>query len=133
MEKNFNLSLILLKIAGCIPFCVGLVYFVITVMGYQNLEWDFAHRKIAHIGFANLMVTGASIFSLTHFGIKTKQKWAWYLVLFALIWAGGNDTIAFLYTWINHEDFFPYPVIPTILGATGLYLSRPFIFQRNDN
>ena len=41
-----------------------------------------------HVEFTNVMQTGISIVLLTIFGLRRRQKWAWYALLALFLWVG---------------------------------------------
>jgi hypothetical protein len=80
---------------------------------------------IAHIESVNLMLTGLTVAVLARVGLRQRQKWAWYLVLVLVVWAAGNDTVAMI---SGGRSPYLVPVIPLILGLTGLAMVRRWIF-----
>lgn len=66
------------------------------------------------IGSANLVASGASITTLSVFGIRRGLRWCHVYVGVVLLVLGINDlwgTLTF--------DFFPMPIFPMLLGGTG--------------
>lgn len=76
-----------------------------------------------HIELANVMNTGAMVVLITIFGLRRSQKWAWYVLLGIFLWVGLNDALALLR---GHQPL--VPLIPEIIGLTGLFIARKSIF-----
>ncbi|HEV8239967.1 MAG TPA: hypothetical protein VGS57_11415 [Thermoanaerobaculia bacterium] len=81
--------------------------------------------KAQHIEFANVINTGALVTVITVFGLRRFQKWAWYTLLAIFLWVGLNDAVALL-----QEHQVPLPLIPEVIGLSGLFIARSSIFGR---
>lgn len=71
----------------------------------------------------NSIVLALSIMIATVFGLRRRQKWAWYTLLGLYLWGGGNDAVGAIISNIP-----PIPLIPLTLGITGLLFARSSIF-----
>lgn len=111
-------------LAGAFPFVVGSFY-------YFRFVDDLARGRgtlpvyLSQITYANLMVTGITCMLAGKFGLRPGARWVWWLLLFLIFWAGLNDTYATYSLWSQQfSSFPPLPIIPTVLGGVGLWLSR---------
>jgi hypothetical protein len=76
-----------------------------------------------HIQLANVMNSGFGIAVMTIFGLRRRQKWAWYAILATALWAGLNDAVAL------HTAQQPVlPVLGEVLCIVGLLIARPAVF-----
>jgi hypothetical protein len=82
---------------------------------------------VTWMGSVNGMISGVSIVVLAIFGLRKRLKFAWYQVLFIALWGAGNDTIS---TIVSGQ--FPVPIFPLVLGLTGLWICRPYIFGNQE-
>jgi hypothetical protein len=87
-----------------------------------SLAEDFVSAQ--HIEFANVVNTGLLVVVITIFGLRRSQKWAWYTLLGIFLWVGLNDLVAVL---SEHQP--PVPLIPEVIGLTGLLIARRSIFS----
>lgn len=78
-----------------------------------------------HVQYANLLHTGIIAMVLSYFGLRRYQKWAWYMLIFTVLWPATNDLIALL---ISGGTALPF--LPDSLGITGLLLTRGPIFNQ---
>jgi hypothetical protein len=76
-----------------------------------------------HIQLANVMNSGFGIAVMTVFGLRRRQKWAWYAILATALWAGVNDAIA-----LYQAQQPLLPLIGEALCIVGLFIARPAIF-----
>jgi hypothetical protein len=79
-----------------------------------------------HIQYANVMNTGAVVAVISIFGLRRRQKWAWYTVLAIFLWVGLNDALA-----LHEGGQKMAPLIPLVIGLIGLALSWKPIFGGN--
>jgi hypothetical protein len=139
-------------VAGLIPFSVGLMgyitAFVMSILIWpeepvrvlwktcsfsQSSLYDFDPEAAAFLGVATLcfwqllVVWGGMVMTLSYFAIRTGQRWAWYFILFAVLWGAGNDTIAALYLHFSRVISIPTPLFVDALGLLGLFLSRDIL------
>lgn len=78
-----------------------------------------------HVEFANLLHTGIVTMVFGYFGLRRYQKWAWYTLIFTMLWPGGNDLVALL---ISVRP--ALPLLPATLVIAGLVLTRGPIFNQ---
>ena len=145
MNKNskFKLGVKLLIASGFFPIIVGLInYFLImsklslehwlsVFMGrpYSNGDLpllDETFYSLGHLGFTNLIATGVTLCVVSFYSVNQKQRWGWFLILFLLIWVGGNDLILSTWRYLKYDrpiGLFPMPIFPVILGSFGLALT----------
>ena len=76
-----------------------------------------------HIELANVMNTGIMVALITIFGLRRRQRWAWYTLLAIFLWVGLNDAIA-----LRRARQPLVPLIPEAIGLTGLFIARRSIF-----
>ena len=74
-----------------------------------------------------LIVFGTMVCTLSYFGVQRGQKWAWWFLLFALLWAAGHDIAAAIYLYARDVMTIPTPAVVELLGLTGLVLSRDIL------
>jgi hypothetical protein len=151
LPKNLRIGVVLVIIAGAVPFIVGGILFVLFVIsvGNSSQPWlaarfppspasyslndirtfnvslgdDFVTAQ--HIELANATMNAFLIALLAIFGLRRYQKWSWYAILIALLWVGINDTWAMI---AGHQ--FPTALIPISVGVIGLFIARSSIFGR---
>jgi hypothetical protein len=76
-----------------------------------------------HIELANVMNTGFAVVLITIFGLRRGQRWGWFALLAIFLWVGLNDAIALLR---GNQPL--VPLIPEVIGLTGLFIARRSIF-----
>jgi len=74
-----------------------------------------------------LIVYGAMICTLSFFGLRAGQRWAWYFMCAALVWGAGNDTCAAIYLHVNDVMSIPTPFFVDGFGLAGLFFSRDIV------
>ena len=79
--------------------------------------------RAQHIELAHMMNSGFAAALITVLGLRRRQKWAWYALLAIFLWVGLNDAVAVL-----RAGQPPVPLIPGIIGLTGLFIARRSIF-----
>lgn len=132
-DKGFQFGIGLGLMTGVFPLFAGLFSFYQTVLrGFPGAvtspeDWDF--YLMAHVGSANLSMTGIFVCVISYFGLVEKRKWAWWALLTAIIWSGGNDSIA-LFRYMNAVgQGFPLALVPVTTGFLALALTRKKIFS----
>jgi hypothetical protein len=88
----------------------------------QDLAVDLFAAQ--HVQYANLFNTGVVAMALGYFGLRRYQRWAWYLLVFVVLWPATNDLIALLISGGT-----PTPFLPDTFGILGLVLSRGPLFS----
>ncbi len=76
-----------------------------------------------HVQLANVMNSGFGIAVMTVFGLRRRQKWAWYAILATALWAGLNDAVA-----LSQAQQPLLPVFGEVLCIVGLFIARPAVF-----
>ena len=148
LPRGLRIGSLLTLLTGVFVFGVALYFFVNFYIGLANpsepwwsgqftpvsyslddieacdttVATDFVLAK--HIEFANVMNTGFVVALITIFGLWRRQKWAWYALLAIFLWVGLNDAIALLR---GHQPL--VPLIPEVIGLTGLFIARRAIFD----
>jgi len=148
LPKGVQIGSLLTLLTGLFVFVVAVYFFVNFYIGLTNpsepwrsgqftpvsyslddlkaydatIATDFILAQ--HIEFANVMNTGFAIVLITIFGLRRRQKWSWYMLLAIFLWVGLNDAIALL-----HAQQPLIPLIPEVIGLTGLFIARRSIFS----
>jgi len=107
----FRIGWLLCAAAGLFPMVMGSFWMTKTLMGEGT---DTTVLGLYQIGSANLVATGASITTLSVFGIRRGLRWCHVYVGVVLLVIGINDLLAAL-----SFDYFPMPIFPMLLGGTG--------------
>ena len=136
-------------VAGLMPFTIGL-YGYITAFVMSTLLKPGAPFKVlwkttsfsldalagfnleagVFFGILNLtfwqllIMFGATLCAIAYFGLRAGQRWAWFYLLAAFVWAAGNDSLAAVYLYIKGVMVIPTPILVDLCGLTGLFLSR---------
>lgn len=143
-------------IAGTIPLSVGLTLWSCTMWSVYNpdIEWinpvgptGFSYGEIYardprlagfmstgfQVGFTNLAATGIFICSISWFALRRREVWSWWVLLFAALWIGGNDSSTTIVEFMHRgwDPLFMIPVVPTFLVIVGLLVCRPVVFGRS--
>lgn len=106
----------MIVLAGLFPFTVG-TYFFITNLKSSNFN------MVSHVAFTTLISLGVTISTLGYFGLaKASENWVVMLLMFIVIWSGGNDSYALLRSHFLGSNVFPFAVIPTTLGMIAIFL-----------
>jgi hypothetical protein len=148
LDRRLKIGTTLTVIAGTIVFLVATYFYVQFWIGYTHPSEPWRSGQFTpvtytladieafdstvakdfvlanHIEFANVMNSGFGIVVMTIFGLRRRQKWAWYAILATALWAGLNDAIALYQA--------QQPLVPLIGEAfilVGLFIARPAIFQ----
>jgi hypothetical protein len=97
-----------------------------TLDGIRSCNPTLASDFIAaqHIEFANVINTAFVILVVTVFGLRRRQRWAWYTLLATFLWVGLNDAVALL---MAKQPL--VPLIPEVIGLVGLFIARPALFD----
>lgn len=139
-DKNFIFGVRFLILAGLFPTIVGSIYFYrafdeLLEMYYRALilhqlpDNKVIHLIPTHIGAINLMLSGITLITVAHFGIREKFKWAYYLNFFIYVWMGFHD---FLGTYLLYKIGMmpiPTPIFPLFFGGLGFLLTHKSIFE----
>eukprot|EP01084_Bolivina_argentea_P017217 32163_1 len=145
---------ILCFIAGLIPFFVGiggyLTAFILSCVINPNENFQVLWQTlsfslntltaynddagtffaIASLCFWQLLIAfGALISSLSYFALRNGEKWSFYLISVALLWAAGNDTCVAIYLYNKGSMNIPTPIFVDIIGIIGLWKSRDIIYN----
>ena len=139
--------------AGFIPLGAGLFMLLTSNLSMANAEsnWSFLIHSLnfsfadfsavdpqagpfvaflAALTHVNIISAAVPVILISKFALRYGHKWAWYYMLFMLIWEGFNDVYGV--TVFYQETGAPMFVMPwvfCILMATGLYKTRNQIFR----
>ena len=139
-------------IAGLMPFAIGLYGYSTAFVMSTLLRPDepftvlwkttsfrldalagFNHEAGVLFGIATLtfwqllIMFGVTLCAIAYFGLRAGQRWAWFYLLAAFVWAAGNDSLAAAYLYIKDVMVIPTPIIVDVCGLTGLFLSRDIL------
>lgn len=139
-DNKFKWGLRFLILAGVFPTVVGTVYFVrafdeLFDLYYQafflNILPDnqLIHLIPTHIGAVNLMLSGTTLLTVTHFGIRQKLRWAYILNFVIYIWMGFHDLLGTLLLFKLRMMPIPTPIFPLIFGGIGFFLTYEMVFK----
>lgn len=100
--------------AGCVPFIAGLFMLVTSKLSFSNPEsaWSFVIHSLnfsfsdlsavdsqagpfivllSDLGSINIVSAALAVILISRYALRYGQKWAWWYLLFSLIWVGFND------------------------------------------
>jgi hypothetical protein len=142
--------------AGTIPLTVGITLWFCTMWSVFNPDqpWlnptgptgfsygDLFARdpKLAgfmstgfQVGFTNLTATGIFMCSISIFALRYLEKWSWWVLLFAALWIGGNDSATTVMEYLRRgwDPLFVIPLAPTFLTLVGLAIDYGKVFAKN--
>jgi len=148
--RRLKIGATMTSIAGCFPLGFGLYFFVLfyfslaqpaepwragqfTPAPYSLEDVRACNESLGtyfvlsqHMELANLINTGTMVLIISLFGLRRRQKWAWFTLLTIFLWVGLNDAAAFI------EAQLPaIPLIPEAFGLTGLFVARRAIFPKD--
>lgn len=109
-----------------IPACAGGRPQDAADADWQTCEVADQFVLAQHIEFANVINSGLMILIISVFGLRRREKWAWWTLLFIFLWVGLNDAIALI---DDHQR--PVPLIAEVFGLGGLALAWPFVFKKS--
>jgi hypothetical protein len=142
-----DLALKLVLAAGFVPFSAGISgYFLGLIgtaapshawrtalgsLGFSLAEIEHWNPRVAEywklangVGAVNITAAAVYVWIVAWFGLRRRERWAWYALLFSLIWVGGNDAAsAIRYTLATGVPFALAPVTFVGLMTAGLALS----------
>ena len=141
--SRFKIAGYLLIFSGIVPLSVG-VYWYLQLWVFFPLfkvnEWGGCARpncveqlnnvSVSYIAMVNLIMTGVAIIAVSTYWIPKRDKAAWFLLLFCNIWVGTNDSVISFLNHYSGGSFSLIPILPTVLGWLGLYLSYQEIFSQ---
>lgn len=93
---------------------------------WQSCEVAGQFVLAQHIEFANVINSGLMILIIAVFGLRRREKWAWWTLLIIYLWVGLNDAIALL---DDHQR--PVPLVAEVFGLGGLALAWPYVFKKS--
>ncbi|MBQ4836688.1 hypothetical protein [Pseudoalteromonas luteoviolacea] len=86
---------------------------------------------LAMLASVNIVSAAVPIILISIFALRKGQKWAWYYLLFMLVWEGFNDVYSVtLFYFETGAPMFIMPWLFCILMATGLYKTRQQVFNQ---
>lgn len=139
-------------LAGFIPLSAGLFMLLTSHLSYANdgAGWTFIihHLNVSFgalsavdphagplvvllsdLGSINIVSAALAVILISAYALRYGQKWAWWYLLFALVWVGFNDaygvTLFFLKTG---APMFVMPWMFCILMSIGLIKTRKHVF-----
>ena len=77
-----------------------------------------------YVEYSNLFAVGIVIMTLAQFGLKQRQRWAFWLLMMIILLVGWNDGVTALVF-----DQLPVPFVPAGLATLGLLIASPEIFR----
>ena len=116
----------LVAVAGLFPTVVGLANVLVAGSGalpVSGTDLPFC-RMVTWMFGVNLAMTGAFIAAVSYFGLREGHRWAWRLLLGAILWVGVNDTFCLVRYRLETGSGYPVATIPTVLGLVGLARAR---------
>lgn len=124
---RLNLAISIFLLGAMFPTTVGLkglLELILSTDYAQAIPNGYAYK---HVSNANLSMTGITWMFITIIGIRAKKKWAWYFLVFLILWVGLHDLFAVGWLYLEGRFFFPVPAIPLSLGLIGLFLSSEIV------
>ncbi|MDK1286176.1 hypothetical protein [Pseudoalteromonas umbrosa] len=140
--------------AGLMPLMAGLFMLLTSSLSISNdmSLWTFVIHKLdfsfsqlaavdpqagpfvtflAMLAGVNIVSAAVPIILISIFALKKGQKWAWYYLLFMLVWEGFNDVYSVTQFYFDTgAPMFVMPWLFCILMVTGLYKTRGQIFNQ---
>ncbi len=140
-------------IAGFVPLLAGLLTLMATWVGIarpDNLWWigsgtlrftysglSSAGREaaswvevIGSVGGVNIAAAAVAVIVVARFGLRLGQPWAWWFLLFTLLWVGVHDaTVATLFFQQTGAPLMLMLYTFCILLAVGLVRSRAAVLS----
>ena len=140
-------------IAGFVPLTAGLLILITTwwsmlnsgaswSLGISRLDFSFDQVRavgssagplfeaLGSVGAVNVIAAAVGVIVVSRFALRWGQPWAWWFLLFCLVWVGLHDawsaTRFFLKT---REPLFVMPYTYCVLMAIGLYKSRSAAYR----
>jgi hypothetical protein len=79
-----------------------------------------------HIELVNVMNSGVLVVILALYGLRSRQKWSWWALLFTALWPGLNDAAALI---AAHDP--PVALVGEAVTLAGLWLARSAVFAKH--
>ena len=139
-------------IAGFVPLVAGLLALLVTWVGVVraaptwwvgigSLDFSYADLPkagadasawvdmIGSVGGVNIVAAAVAVSVVSVVGLRTGQRWAWWFLLFCLVWVGLHDAImATLFSAHTGQPLMLLPYTYCTLMLTGLLRSRRSVF-----
>jgi len=139
-------------IAGFVPLAAGLLALLVTWVGVVraaptwwvgigSLDFSYADLPkagadasawldmIGSVGGVNIVAAAVAVSVVSLFGLRTGRRWAWWFLLFCLVWVGLHDAImATLFSAHTGQPLLLLPYTYCTLMLTGLLRSRRSVF-----
>jgi hypothetical protein len=151
LPKGLKIGSTMVIVAALVPLMVAPILFVSFLIGVANPSEPWLSGKFPpgpasyslqdiqkfnpslaadyvtaqHIELAQAINNAALILLLAIFGLRRSQKWSWYVILATYSWLGIND----LWAMVASKQS-PVPLIPILVGISGLLIARSSIFAR---
>ena len=86
-------------------------------------------NMIGSVGGVNIVAAAVAVSVVSLFGLRTGRRWAWWFLLFCLVWVGLHDAImATLFSAHTGQPLLLLPYTYCTLMLTGLLRSRRSVF-----
>ena len=139
--------------AGFVPLLAGLLTLMVTWVGVSrsasqwwigagSLDFTFGGLSaagpdagswveiIGSVGGVNTAAAAIAVSVVAYFGLRVGQRWAWWFLLFSLLWVGLHDAVvATLFFSKTGAPLMLMPYAYCILMAVGLARSRRAVFS----
>jgi hypothetical protein len=142
-------------IAGFVPLAAGLLMLMATWVGvtHPDSAWwigsgtlDFTFgglssagpaagswvQVVGSVGGVNVAAAAVAVSVVAWFGLRAGRRWAWWFLLFSLLWVGLHDAVAA--TAFFAQTGAPLMLMPytyCVLMIVGLVRSRRAVFSRD--
>jgi hypothetical protein len=138
--------------AGFVPLTAGLITLLTTWLGAarpNSLWWtgvgslDFSYSGLARagsdapawvqltgsVGGVNIVAGAVAVIVVARFGLRSRQRWAWWFLAFCSLWVGLHDaTLATRFFQATGQPFMLLPYSYCVLMLAGLLRSRRSVF-----
>ncbi len=103
-------------------------------LGFSIAEIERASAPLAAyfelVGSVNVTAAAVYVWITCWFGLRRRERWAWWALAFSLLWVGGNDRFAAArYTIVTGIPFVVAPLTFCVLMAAGLGLTYCGVFR----
>jgi len=105
----------------------GAYLYQITFMKTLNNNFSSLFYSFGQIGWINKFTGGIIVSVIAFYGLKDKEKWAWYGLLFYLIWL---SFINHLYLYLTN-DVEIFDILSIVFLGAGLGLTHRQLFKIN--
>ena len=86
---------------------------------------------LSSLSSVNIIIGAFSVIMISYYALKTKQKWAWWFMLIALVWLGFQDAYSvFVFYLETGIPMFIMPFTFCTLMIIGLVKTKKQIFSK---